>query len=149
MNAAFPYLLAGSAGAYVAAIYAMLSGRWQAPTRPEWWLLLPAFAAFALDRAYADLAFVAAPVTFACCALLLTRLLRSPQMLDARGALWVLFACVPLATAIVIVAGDFLSQSGASALGYGAAWLLVVPGLTAVAAGLARGLHFISQLRKA
>lgn len=148
MSAVFPYLLAGSAGAYAAAIYAMFAGRWQAAIRPDWRLLLPAFAAFVVDRAFAGLAFVAAPVTFVCCAILLIRFLRSPQAMDARGALWVIFACVPLAAAIVIVAGDFLPQSGASALGYGAAWLLVVPGLAALAAALARGLYLISPLRR-
>lgn len=138
MNAAFPYFLAGSAGAYVAAIYAMVSGRWQAPTRPEWWLLLPAIAAFAIDRAYADLAFVAAPVTFACCALLFARTLSRTHGSGARGVLWFLFAAVPLALALAIVIGDFLPQPSGAQIVRAASWLLALPGLAALAACAAR-----------
>lgn len=138
MNAAFPYFLAGSAGAYVAAIYAMVSGRWQAPTRPEWWLLLPVIAAFAIDRAYPDLAFVAAPVTFICCALLFVRMLSRAHGSGARGALWVLFAAVPIALALVIVIGNFLPQPDGARTARAAAWLLTLPGLVAFAAFAAR-----------
>lgn len=136
MSAAFPYLLAGTAGAYAAAIFAMLSGRWPAPARPEWWLLLPAIAAFVVDRAYANVAFVAAPITFVCCALLFARMLSRIQGSGARGALWFLFAAAPLALALVIVISDFL-PNGASVVRT-ASWLLALPGLAAFGAFAAR-----------
>lgn len=138
MNAAFAYFLAGSAGAYAAGIYAMLTGRWQTPTRPEWWLLVPAIAAFAVDRAYADFAFVAAPITFVCCALLFARMLSRTHGTGARGALWFLFAAVPLALTLVIVIGDFFPQPGGAHAVRAAAWLLALPGLAAPAACAAR-----------
>ena len=134
MSAAFPYLLAGSAGAYAAAIYAIFTGRWQAAVRPDWWLLLPAIVAFGVDRTVGALAFVAAPVTFVCCALLLVRMLSRAHAMGARGALWVLFAAVPLALAVVIVIGDFLPQHDASQSARAASWLLTLPGLAVFAA---------------
>lgn len=136
MSAAFPYLLAGSAGVYAAAIYAYFTGRWHGAASPEWWLLLPAVAAFAVDRSASGAAFVAAPITFVCCALLCTRMLAKTR--GARAALWFLLAAVPIVLALVIAIDDFLPQHDADRIVQVASWLLTLPALAACAACAAR-----------
>jgi hypothetical protein len=143
--AALPYLLAASAGAYVAGIGAMIAGKWPSPARVSWWLVILALVAFTLDRLYPDIAYVAAPVIFITIAAIVIRVATAPHILRARDLLWAIFLCVPLIVIAVAAIGDFFPQQDTNVMTFWAGSLLVLPGLGALAAG---ALRLTSRLRR-
>lgn len=145
MIAALPYLFAASAGAYLAGIGAMVAGKWPSPARVPWWLVVLALVAFAFDRRFPDIAFVAAPVIYITIAAILVRVATAPHIVRARNLLWATFLCVPLIVSAVAAIGDFFPPQDANVMTFWAGSLLILPGLGSIVLG---ALRLTSRLRR-
>ena len=143
--AALPYLFAASAGAYLAGIGAMIAGKWPSPARVPWWLVILALVAFALDRLYPDIAYVAAPVIFITVAAVLVCVANAPHISRARNLLWATLLCVPLVDFGVVAIADFFPSHDANSMTFWAGSLLILPGLGALVLG---ALRLTSRLRR-
>ena len=112
--AAAPYLQVGAAGTYLAAAFAMLSGRWRHPQLSHPWFVFATVIAFVAARALPDYAFISAPVTFFFAVLL------GAQIFTARGnqraGLWRALALVPVTVMVLIVAATSFSVADGLAI---------------------------------
>ncbi|MDQ2681814.1 MAG: hypothetical protein M3Y21_12485 [Candidatus Eremiobacteraeota bacterium] len=107
-ESAVPYLLACSAGVYLAAAFLLVFKRWTPPQRVPALLWSAALAIFALNRGLEALSRLSAVLLFACVSLIVLLLLRTIER-RADAPLWAALTLIPFLVMLAIAIAPILS----------------------------------------
>ncbi|MEO6914069.1 MAG: hypothetical protein ABI182_08635 [Candidatus Baltobacteraceae bacterium] len=132
------YLLACSAGVYLAAAVLLIVGRWQPLQRVPVWLWLATLTLFAIDRLIESLNRIAAPLVFIGIAVVLLQSLHTLRRRTIDAFLWAILALTPFAVMFVVTIEPFFDARNATVFEPVVVYLLCLPVLATALAAMVR-----------